>query len=270
MDKLEEILRRVEAKDLHADDYETIRTVIESYVGLFYRGGRQEHHHPSAAEDAFRREDREDRGGDRQQRRIPPGRCSRRRSDVPAELRQLHRPRQDDGERSANAGQRPRPQWGRCLHRRREDRGASRVASAGRSLPEVRRRHGLRDEPPRGAGAAGGPGARGGQGLLSAEAALQSLRRGLHGQTPEGVGDEEVRRDGRQHDCAAEVRQRDAFQPRGEAAREPGHSLAGLDAVGHRRGPGRACRAGLRGTDPASGRKATWFTTTIPGSRFWR
>ena len=35
MNKLEEILRRVEAKELHADDYETIRTVIESYVGLF-------------------------------------------------------------------------------------------------------------------------------------------------------------------------------------------------------------------------------------------
>ena len=35
MDKLEEILRRVEAKELHADDYETIGTVIESYVGLF-------------------------------------------------------------------------------------------------------------------------------------------------------------------------------------------------------------------------------------------
>ena len=37
MDKLEEILRRVEAKELHADDYETIRTVIESYVGLSTR-----------------------------------------------------------------------------------------------------------------------------------------------------------------------------------------------------------------------------------------
>ena len=35
MDKLEEILRRVEAQDLHADDYEAIRTVIQSYVGLF-------------------------------------------------------------------------------------------------------------------------------------------------------------------------------------------------------------------------------------------
>ena len=39
MDKLDEILRRVEAQDLHADDYETIRTVIESYVGLFYAVG---------------------------------------------------------------------------------------------------------------------------------------------------------------------------------------------------------------------------------------
>jgi transposase len=39
MDKLDEILRRVEAKELRGDDYETIRTVIESYVGLFYAVG---------------------------------------------------------------------------------------------------------------------------------------------------------------------------------------------------------------------------------------
>jgi len=39
MDKLEEILRRVEAKDLQGDDYETIRTVIESYVGLYFAVG---------------------------------------------------------------------------------------------------------------------------------------------------------------------------------------------------------------------------------------
>lgn len=36
MDKLDEILQRVEAKELRADDHETIRTVIESYVGLLY------------------------------------------------------------------------------------------------------------------------------------------------------------------------------------------------------------------------------------------
>jgi transposase len=39
MDKLEEILRRVEAKDLQADDYEMIRRVIESYVGLYFAVG---------------------------------------------------------------------------------------------------------------------------------------------------------------------------------------------------------------------------------------
>ena len=34
MGELDEILRRVEAKQLQADDYETIRELIESYVGL--------------------------------------------------------------------------------------------------------------------------------------------------------------------------------------------------------------------------------------------
>jgi transposase len=34
MDELEEILRRVDAKELHANDYETIRALIESYVCL--------------------------------------------------------------------------------------------------------------------------------------------------------------------------------------------------------------------------------------------
>ena len=39
MDNLEEILRRVEAKELHADDYEKIRAVIESYVYLTHAVG---------------------------------------------------------------------------------------------------------------------------------------------------------------------------------------------------------------------------------------
>ena len=72
-----------------------------------------------------------------------------------------------------------------------------------------------------------------------------------------------------QHDCPAEVRDRDAFQPRGDAAREPGHSLASLDPVGHRRGPGRACRAGLRGTDPASGPRRRGSQRRHRRSRFW-
>jgi transposase len=39
MDKLDNILRRVEAKELRVEDYETIRTVIESYVGLYFAVG---------------------------------------------------------------------------------------------------------------------------------------------------------------------------------------------------------------------------------------
>ena len=39
MNKLDDILRRVEAKELRAEDYETIRTVIESYVGLYFAVG---------------------------------------------------------------------------------------------------------------------------------------------------------------------------------------------------------------------------------------
>ena len=34
MDKVEEILRRVEAKELQADDYETIKALAQSYVHL--------------------------------------------------------------------------------------------------------------------------------------------------------------------------------------------------------------------------------------------
>ena len=53
-------------------DYETIRTVIESYVGLFYAVGDKKIDHRPAAEDAFRREDREDRDGGRQRAESPP------------------------------------------------------------------------------------------------------------------------------------------------------------------------------------------------------
>jgi transposase len=42
MDKLEEILRRLEAKELDADDYETIKTVIGSYVYLVHTVGDKE------------------------------------------------------------------------------------------------------------------------------------------------------------------------------------------------------------------------------------
>jgi transposase len=42
MDKLEEILRRLEAKELDADDYETIKAVIGAYVYLFQALGDKE------------------------------------------------------------------------------------------------------------------------------------------------------------------------------------------------------------------------------------
>jgi transposase len=42
MDKLEEILRRLEAKELDADDYETIKAVIGSYVYLVHTVGDKE------------------------------------------------------------------------------------------------------------------------------------------------------------------------------------------------------------------------------------
>ena len=42
MDKLEELMRRLEAKELDADDYETIKAVIGAYVHLFHLVGDKE------------------------------------------------------------------------------------------------------------------------------------------------------------------------------------------------------------------------------------
>ena len=78
---------------------------------------------------------------------------------------------------------------------------------------------------------------------------LQKLRCHLCGQVftaaaPAEAGDEEVRRHGRQHDRAVEIRQRTPVQPPRWPAGGPGGSAAGLDPVGH--------RAGRRG-EPRSG-----------------
>ena len=81
MDKLDDILRRVDAKELQVDDFETIRTVIESYVPLLL-GGREDHNDHSTAEDAFRREYREDRGGDRRRQGIGTSADAVRRSSI--------------------------------------------------------------------------------------------------------------------------------------------------------------------------------------------
>ncbi len=39
MGKLEDLLKRIDAQDLHAEDYGTLHSVIESYVGLFFAVG---------------------------------------------------------------------------------------------------------------------------------------------------------------------------------------------------------------------------------------
>src|SRR5271157_490543 len=85
------------------------------------------------------------------------------------------------GKRRENASPRTRPQRGRRLRRGGEGCGASRVAPAGRSLPEVRQGHGLRDGSARRAGAAGRAGPDSGQDLRTAEVAVQPVRRRLHG-----------------------------------------------------------------------------------------
>ena len=64
-DELEEILRRVDAQELQADDYETIHALIESYVGLTLAVGDKNATIARLRQDALRREDREDRGGGR-------------------------------------------------------------------------------------------------------------------------------------------------------------------------------------------------------------
>ena len=155
MQKLDDVLRRVEANELTEDDCQTIRTLLASYVHLTELvkdkntslarlrkllfgastektaaviGGSKDSQPPSA-------------GSDSRLPTAPKSKCDR-------------------GKRRENATTRARPQRGRRLRRGGEDRGAARVAPAGRSLPEVRAGHGLRDGPAGRAGAAGGPGPR--------------------------------------------------------------------------------------------------------------
>ena len=198
MNKLEEVLRRVEAKELDAEDYADDP-----------HGGRVLRHLTELVEDkntsiarlrkmlfgASTEKTAAVLGSGKDSQSPPPEAAAPTAAAAESDVEATSTAR----ERSAEniAAQRARPQWGRRLHRGREDRGASRVASAGRSLPEVRKGHGLRDGPAGRAGAAGGPGADSGQGLRTPEVALQSVRRGLHGPAARGRRRGEVRRDGR-------------------------------------------------------------------------
>ena len=142
MDKLDEILRRVEAKELRDEDYETIRTVIESYVGLYFAVGDKNTTIPRLRKMLFGAKTEKTAAviGDRKDSQLPPTQDA---VAAAASRRARRKPRQRQSrrqKRGGNAAKGPRPQRGRRLHGRREDRGASRVASAGRSLPEVRQR----------------------------------------------------------------------------------------------------------------------------------
>ena len=65
MGKLDDLLQRVDARELHAEDYSTIQSLIESYKDLYFAVGDKNTSHRAAAEAALRREDREDGEGGR-------------------------------------------------------------------------------------------------------------------------------------------------------------------------------------------------------------
>ena len=222
MDKLDEILRRVEAKELTEDDCETIRTVVD-VLRQPDGAGRGQEHEPSLACgrcSSARRPRRPRRWSAAAGRELPRTRWLAAATAPPKATGRRNDAEGQDDSTDSHAAQRPRPQRGRRLRRRREDRGASRVAPAGRSLPEVRARARSTRRAVRACwcGWSGQP-PMAGQGLLSPEAALQSVRRGLHGRAARGRWRGEVRRHGRQHDRAAEIRQRDALQPPREACK---------------------------------------------------
>ena len=204
MDELEEILRRAEAKQFNDKDYETIKTVVQSYVQLLdllksknISIGRLQKMLFGASTEKTATVI----GGGTDSEAGPSDGLGRWMTKTPRRTRP-DRFGNGPAERFASVRQGPRPQRGRCLSRRREDRGAARVAAAGRRLPGLHAGDGLRGVPPRGAGADHRPGARRGEGLPAPEAALQSLRQGLHGRAARGRGQPEVRRDGREHDRA--------------------------------------------------------------------
>ena len=134
--KLDDVLRRVEANELTADDCQTIRTLLASYVHLTEL---LKDKNTSLA----------------RLRKLLFGASTEKTAAVigggkdvqPPSVGATATPTAEEqcagGNRRKNATARARPQRGRRLRRGREGRGASRVAPAGRSLPEVRARHGL-------------------------------------------------------------------------------------------------------------------------------
>ena len=259
MDKLEDVLRRAEATTSRRRlrDAQGGGRVLRLPCRL---GGRQEHEHRSPAEAALRREDREDRGGGRQAGSDPQAPALPTADALPDSSAETNAATAaetaagDEAEDDSAASSKGHGRNGADAYT-----GAEKIEVPHESLepgdPCPKCEEGTVYETNR-------PGVLVrlmGQAPIGAKVYyLQKLRCNLCGEVftaepPAGVGEREVRRDGGEHDRPAEIRERNAVQSRGEAAREPGHSLAGLDPVGHRPRPGGACRAGLRGVDPASG-----------------
>ena len=255
MDKLEEILRRLEPRNSTQTTTRRSRRVIGSYVLPGQRGGRQGHHDPPAAADALRCEDREDGGGGRQQ----------------------------DGAGASVVAWRRRPGWRRPRSPRGSQHGKQRGSSSASRRPErfrgVGEGHG-RNGADAYSGAekievrhaslqpgdpcpqceegtvyeTGRPGVLVrlvGQAPVGAKVYyLQKLRCNLCGvvftaEPPEGVGEKKY--DATVGSMIALLKYGSGMPfNREETLQESlGDSLAGLDPVGHRRGPGGACRAGL-------------------------
>ena len=140
MQKLEDVLRRVEANEFEREDYAILKRWWTSYGTFTDVAGRQEHQHRSAAEAALRREHGEDRGGAGRARRAATRSAETSESSLsPTAAAEAASSTTTAKRAEKHAAQRARPQRGRRLHRRREDRGAARVAPAGRSLPGVRK-----------------------------------------------------------------------------------------------------------------------------------
>ena len=126
--------------------------------------------------------------------------------------------------------------------------------AAGRCVSRMPAGNGLRSGPARRADPLRRPGAGPSDGLPAAKAALWPLRQAVYGRTARGRWRREVRRDGRQHDRPAEIRERPALQPHAKACngiwrfRLPASTQ--WDIVSR---PGRTNRAGLRRVDSAGG-----------------
>ena len=120
-------------------------------------------------------------------------------------------------------------------------------------VPGVREGQRLRAERTQGAGADRGTSAVGRHGLLAGTIALRCLRTSVHSRGTGRRGPGEVRRNGVGDDRAAQVWEWHAVLSSGTTGAASGHSIAGDNAMGNRRGGCRSHQAGTRRVTPAGG-----------------